>query len=90
VIVELTGLQPGEYPLLIIYRDLPGSDEQFYDVYKFMPAYPIGQDGKFSHREGGLEPLPGITSNFWVVQVIHMRGVACTGVSLPLTETETK
>ena len=81
IAIELTGLDPGEKPTIIVQARTP--NESFH--LEETPSQSADTSGRFEWNVYGLElDSAGLASPLdWVVLVNHAQGVACTTVTLP-------
>jgi hypothetical protein len=79
-LTEMTGLQPGEIPVLIFEISSSGMGGSRLEE---RPIEAAGAEGNYSHVTQELYPLDDSSDNHWQVQVIHQMGVACSEVTLP-------
>ncbi len=78
--VEMEGLQPGERLSISFSAEVAGTHSRRVEIWS---SDPVGADGHFVYEEPELRSLPGSASNHWKIQIVHLRGVACTEVTLP-------
>jgi len=80
VILQISGLQPGEVPYITYSTSSGGASRMIGSGYAVTGA---DASGKFTHDHGGLLPLEGQTSATWDIRLIHSRGVECATITLP-------
>lgn len=79
VMIELSGLRPGEQPTLVLWHEVPGVGAKRIEG----TALPVADDGRLVERQYNLSPADENAPNTWHIQVIHAQGVACTEVTIP-------
>ncbi len=79
--IEVTGLQPGEKPIIIINGDAPTGNyrEESTTVQE------VGADGRFQHTFD-FRSWPSVDGYTFTGQLIHQRGVACFDMEIPLVD----
>ena len=80
LILQISGLQPGEVPYIIYSTSSGGASRMIASGYAVTGA---DANGKFITDQGGLLPLEGQTSAVWDIRLIHSRGVECATITLP-------
>jgi hypothetical protein len=79
VMVEITGLQPGELPEFDYAYTPPGAAPEGFGV---VPGERVGADGRAVDTTWLRSNASGSVPEVWDVRVIHARGVACTHLTL--------
>jgi hypothetical protein len=80
VMVEITGLQTGEYPT---FQYLLAGSNRVSDGFEIIPGRPVGVDGRAVDESWLRTAAEGSVPEVWDIRVIHARGVACTRLVLP-------
>jgi hypothetical protein len=80
VVVEVTGLQPGELPEFQYAYTPPGVAPEGFSVGS---GQRVGVDGRAVDATWLRTNASGNVPEVWDVRVIHARGVACTQLVLP-------
>ena len=78
--VEISGLQPGEYPT---FQYLPAGSNRLSDGFAIIQGRPVGGDGRAVDESWLRTTATGNAAEVWEVRVLHARGVACTQLVLP-------
>jgi hypothetical protein len=79
-VIEVTGLQPGEKPIVLIIGDgLTGSYREESTTFQ-----EVGADGRFQHTFD-FRSWPSVEGYVFKGQLIHQHGVACFDIELPPT-----
>lgn len=80
VMVEITGLQAGEYPT---FQYLLAGSNRLTDGFEIYPGRPVGADGRAVDESWQRTSALGSVPEAWDIRVLHARGVACTRLVLP-------
>jgi hypothetical protein len=80
VVVEVTGLQPGERPTFEYAHTPAGRPPERFSV---IPGEPVGVDGRAVDATWLRTTAMGSTPEIWDIRVVHVQGVACTQLLLP-------
>ena len=79
--IEVTGLQPGEKPIVIITGDsLTGSYREESTTVR-----EVGVDGRFQHTFD-FRSWPSVEGYTFKGQIIHQRGAACFDLEIPFVD----
>jgi hypothetical protein len=79
VVVEITGLQPGERPEFEYAYTPPGGAPEDFSVGH---GQPVGADGRAVDATWLRTNASGNIPEVWQIRVRHARGVACTPLTL--------
>jgi hypothetical protein len=79
--IEMTGMQPGETPAVIVDASSPNASLHAEN----RTTHPVDANGQFTWEVAGLRfDSPGsLPPSHFNIQVVHAQGTACTSIQLP-------